>query len=244
MSPIFRNGASTSRSSTATSSASGGRRADGGFGSVTVCQRPAMNIETSPRSRRCRAARATRASADRCAARNASGVCAGQILDDAVIGEDLHLGIGKRDRDESIGVGDSAALGRNGGAGPRRAGRAVVPVGDVERGQRRKRLTPAPAHRRPSPARACARCRRRRGSRRCGRADVNRRTSESMAGGPYVRKTTPVCARSSVMWRVRSSSLSLRVRSCFLIRSRSYSSTEKQPASPVCSCEPIRSRYR
>ena len=32
------------------------------------------------------------------------------------------------------------------------------------------------------------------------------------------------------MWRVRSSSLSLRVFSCFLIRPWSYSSTEKQPA--------------
>ena len=38
------------------------------------------------------------------------------------------------------------------------------------------------------------------------------------------------------MWRVRSSSLSRRVRSCFLIRSRSYSSSEKHAAMPVCSC--------
>ncbi len=51
-----------------------------------------------------------------------------------------------------------------------------------------------------------------------------------------------------MMWRVRSSSLSLRVRSCFLMRSRSYSSTEKQPAKPVCSCvahpEPVEVQRR
>ena len=38
------------------------------------------------------------------------------------------------------------------------------------------------------------------------------------------------------MCRVRSSSLSRRVRSCFLMTSDSYSSSEKQPAMPVCSC--------
>ena len=42
-----------------------------------------------------------------------------------------------------------------------------------------------------------------------------------------MRNTGPVCARIASMWRVRSSSLSGRVFSCFLIRSRSYSSTEK-----------------
>ncbi len=40
------------------------------------------------------------------------------------------------------------------------------------------------------------------------------------------------------MWRVRSFSLSGRVFSCFLTRSRRYSSTEKHAATPVCSWRP------
>ena len=47
-------------------------------------------------------------------------------------------------------------------------------------------------------------------------------------------QTGPVWAPSASMWRVRSSSLSRRVRSCFLMMSRSYSSSEKQAARPSC----------
>ena len=38
------------------------------------------------------------------------------------------------------------------------------------------------------------------------------------------------------MWRVRSSSLSRRVRSCLRMTSESYSSSENAAAMPVCSC--------
>src|SRR5829696_8162847 len=57
--------------------------------------------------------------------------------------------------------------------------------------------------------------------------------------GAIGEKHRPVCAPIASMWRVRSSSLSGRVFSCFLITSRSYSSIEKHAAMPDCTWFPI-----
>ena len=76
-------------------------------------QWPPRNIETLPA--RSGVARAGRhddlARANRADQR--LGRLAGQILDGAVVRQDLHLVLGKRHRDEPIGVGRTAALSRN-----------------------------------------------------------------------------------------------------------------------------------
>ena len=121
-----------------------------------------------------------------------------------------------------------------------RARRAMVAVGDVERRNGAERARPARDV--WSPRGAPDRVPHAVGGgevveRRAGRRPARQR--RSIAGAArYVRNTTPVCARSSTMCRVRSSSLSRRVRSCFLMTSRSYSSTEKQPAMPSARARP------
>ena len=58
----------------------------------------------------------------------------------------------------------------------------------------------------------------------------------SMASRPrYVSMTGSAWARWVTMWRVRSSSLSGRVFSCFKMTSASYSSTDTSPTMPVWS---------
>ena len=61
------------------------------------------------------------------------GAAASEILDGAVVGLDLNLVVGKRDRDEQARLGRVARPSAKLLAGPRRAGHAVVAVGDVER---------------------------------------------------------------------------------------------------------------
>ena len=73
-----------------------------------VYQRPARYIDTSPLRRGVAGPSAT-LNFSRIAARNASGDPAGEILDRAVVRQDLHLVVRERDGDERLGVRGSAA---------------------------------------------------------------------------------------------------------------------------------------
>ncbi len=59
---------------------------------------------------------------------------AGEVLDDAVVGQDAHLLVGEGDRQHGVGLPRAAALAAEGRPRPRGARRAVVAVGDVEGG--------------------------------------------------------------------------------------------------------------
>ena len=178
----------------------------------------------------------------RSAARNSAAGVGQRSLTVRLIRQDLHLIVGKRDGDERFGIGRAAAdLRQDRGARARGAGGAVVAVGDVQRRN--------PAERVDERARLLASDSPDRVLHAVGRGEIVERrarrgppgdAASTSGAARYVRKTTPVCARSSTMCRVRSSSLSRRVRSCFLMTSCSYSSIEKQPAIPVCSCAPMR----
>ena len=127
-------------------------------------------------------------------------------------------------------------------AGARRARHAMMSVGNIERRDRLKRVDE---------------------SARLLQAGAPDGVPDAVGGGEIVQRFSGghlpgqrvdraigaigqehhPCLRAQLdMWRVRSSSLSRRVRSCFLMTSESYSSREKQPAMPVCSCAPMRSR--
>ncbi len=81
----------------------------------------------------------------------------GQILDRSVVGQDLHLVVREGDRDERLGLGDAAAdLRLQRRARPRRARRAMMTVGDVERGDAAQRPPRPRASRPPRPATPCA----------------------------------------------------------------------------------------
>ena len=86
---------------------------------------------------------------------------AGEIADGAVIRQDLHLVVGKRHRDERAGVPFVAALPQF-AARARRAGGAMMAVGDVEGRHLREQIDELPrvvlASRRPDGVMDVVRC--------------------------------------------------------------------------------------
>ena len=76
-------------------------------------------------------------------------------------------------------------------------------------------------------------------SQRGSRAQASATSSSIALSSRYVRNAGPVWAPSVLMWHVLSSSLSLRVFSCFFIAPETYSFVSKRATMPVCEWEPI-----
>ena len=175
-----------------------------------------------------------------------AGTTAVQVLHGPVVRQDLHLIVREGDGEKSVAAcgvpspADVSALARACGTGG-----PMVAVGDVELRNRRERARRARRARRRR--RATTVCRTPSGACEVEERRARRRACDGRRRPPPTRDRSgtpgPVCALISIMWRVRSSSLSRRVFSCFLMTSRSYSSTEKQAATPVCTWAPICSRY-
>ena len=147
-----------------------------------------------------------------------------QISDRAVVGQNSDLVGWKRNGKEIPGVGRvTNELTRACGACS-----AMMAVGDVERFNGRERSRERkPMRGIDAPDRVTHAVERVEIEERLGcEAKAFGNLVDFSAFGRYVRNTGPVCARSSTMWRVRSSSLSFRVRSCFLMTFASYSASE------------------
>ena len=122
---------------------------------------PSRYIETSPLPRGVGAAVGDRHALRAAPSRNCAGVAPAEILDGAVVGQDLHLVVGERDGDEGAGFAASPSPPQL-GARPRRARGAMMAVGDVERRDRREGVDERSRSARRPPARSCAARRRRR----------------------------------------------------------------------------------
>ena len=156
-SPTPSSGASTWSCSRLTSSGARPRPPRRPAPQSSAYQRPPRYIETSPLLRRAGRARPPPRTWPAASARNAVRRVAVQVLHHAVVRQDLRLVVRERHREDPVrlGVRDAGLLLREERARPRRARRPVVPVGDVEAGQRGERRDQRVAVGRPSRARSC-----------------------------------------------------------------------------------------